>query len=76
MRANVTCLIDAGEPIDAALRRFKKACDKGLVFGEMRRHEHHVSRGERRRLKSKVARKRERTRAAKRAAAETAYEGR
>ena len=65
MRANVTCLIDAGEPIDDALRRFKKACDKGLVFGEMRRHEHHVSRGERRRRKHATAVKRAKRRLAR-----------
>ena len=65
MRANVTCLIDAGEPIDAALRRFKKACEKAGVGAELRRHEHHVSRGERRRRKHAVAVKRAKRRLAR-----------
>ena len=65
MRANVTCLIDAGEPIDAALRRFKKACDKALVSGEMRRRESYLSPGARRRRKHAVAVKRAKRRLAR-----------
>jgi len=65
MRANVTCLIDAGEPIDTALRRFKKACDKATVFGEMRRRESYLSPGARRRRKHAVAVKRAKRRLAR-----------
>jgi small subunit ribosomal protein S21 len=47
-----------GEPIDATLRRFKKLCDRTNILKDYRRHEHFVSRSDRRRQKSNAARKR------------------
>ena len=48
----------AGEPIDATLRRFKKLADRANVIKDYRRHEHFISRSERRRQKSDAARRR------------------
>lgn len=48
----------AGEPIDAALRGFKKLTDRSNVLRDLRRHEYFVSRSERRWQKSNAARKR------------------
>jgi small subunit ribosomal protein S21 len=46
------------ETIDSIARRFKKAVMKSLVLSDARRHEHFVSKSERRRVKSRKARRR------------------
>jgi small subunit ribosomal protein S21 len=56
--SGVKVVLYVGEPIDAALRRFKKLCDRTNVIKDYRRHEHFISRSERRRQKSDLARKR------------------
>jgi len=46
------------EHVDQVVRRFKKAVMKSLVLVDARRHEHFVSKSERRRIKSRKARRR------------------
>ena len=46
----------AGEPIEAVLKRFKKAVERSGVLHEFREHRYFVSPGQRRRLKSRHAR--------------------
>ncbi len=46
------------EPIDSIARRFKKIVMKSLIQSDASRHEHFVSRSERRRVKSRKARRR------------------
>jgi ribosomal protein S21 len=46
------------EPIEAALRRFKKAVEKSGLRWELRRREGFISKSERRRIKSREARRR------------------
>lgn len=48
-----------GEPIDAALRRFKKIVEKANVTFDARRHEAFTPKPQARRLKSAQARKRQ-----------------
>jgi small subunit ribosomal protein S21 len=47
-----------GEPIDAALRRFKKAMESSGVRADIARHEHAMTRSQRRRRKTALARRR------------------
>jgi small subunit ribosomal protein S21 len=52
--------IAAGDSLDLALRKFRRLVDKAGIIGALKRHEHYVKPGERRRLKSRRARRRER----------------
>ena len=54
-----TVRVAQGEPIDFALRKFKKAVEKTNVLRDARRKEFHVPRSERLRAKSAAARKRQ-----------------
>jgi ribosomal protein S21 len=49
---------DPFEHIDRIVRRFKTVVGKGLILSDARRHEYFVPKGERRRKKSRRARKR------------------
>ncbi len=47
-----------GEPFEAALRRFKKQCEKAGVLTELKKREHYEKPSVRRKRKSLAARKR------------------
>jgi small subunit ribosomal protein S21 len=46
------------EPIDRAIRRFKKACDKAGLSKDIKRASHFVKPSEKRKLAKRVGRKR------------------
>jgi len=50
--------VSPGEPIESALRRFKKATQKAGILAEARKHEHYEKPSVRRKKKSAAARKR------------------
>lgn len=50
------------ERIDAALRRFKRACDKAQVVPDYRKHEFHSTNTELRKEALKTAKKKEKKR--------------
>ncbi|MGI9860788.1 30S ribosomal protein S21 [Moorella naiadis] len=50
--------IGKNETLDAALRRFKRICQKSGVLSEARRREHYEKPSVRRKKKSEAARKR------------------
>jgi small subunit ribosomal protein S21 len=52
--------VQEGESIDNALRRFKRKVQAENIIGEVRRHSYFLKPGEKRRLKSVLARKRAR----------------
>jgi len=50
--------VGKNESLDAALRRFKRICQRSGVLAEARRHEHYEKPSVRRKKKSEAARKR------------------
>jgi small subunit ribosomal protein S21 len=52
--------VQQGESIDNALRRFKRKVQMENIIGEVRRHSYFLKPGEKRRVKSALARKRAR----------------
>ena len=46
------------EPIDSAIRRFKKQCEKAGILAELRKREHYEKPSVRRKKKAMAARKR------------------
>ncbi|MBC8456159.1 30S ribosomal protein S21 [bacterium] len=52
----VQVLIKEGEPVERALRRFKKQWEKAGIHGELRRREYFVKPTEARRLRKKLNR--------------------
>ncbi len=50
--------VSPGEPIESALRRFKKATQKAGILAEARKHEHYEKPSVRKKKKSAAARKR------------------
>ncbi|MGE5485615.1 MAG: 30S ribosomal protein S21 [Ignavibacteriales bacterium] len=50
--------VGKNESLDAALRRFKRQCQKAGVLAEVRRREHYLKPSVRRKKKSEAARKR------------------
>jgi ribosomal protein S21 len=46
------------EHVDQVMRRFKKVVIKSLILSDARRHQHFVSKSQRRRIKSQKARRR------------------
>jgi small subunit ribosomal protein S21 len=46
------------EPIESAIRRFKKQCEKAGILAELRKREHYEKPSVRRKKKSMAARKR------------------
>jgi small subunit ribosomal protein S21 len=47
-----------GEPIESAIRRFKKQCEKAGILSELRKREHYEKPSVRRKKKALAARKR------------------
>lgn len=54
--------IEVNEPIDKALKRFKKECQKSGIPAELRRREHYEKPSERRKRKVEAARRKARRR--------------
>ncbi len=49
--------LNEGEPIDAALRRFKRKVQQEDIIKEVKRHSYYMKPGEKQRLKQALARK-------------------
>ncbi len=56
-------VLSEGEPLDAALRRFKRKVQQQDIIKEVKRHSYYMKPGEKRRLKQALARKRNRKKA-------------
>ncbi len=54
--------VDDNEPIDKALRRFKKECQKSGILAELRRREHFEKPSVRKKRKIEAARRKQRRR--------------
>lgn len=52
--------VNEGEPIDGALRRFKRKVQQEDIIKEVKRHSYYMKPGEKMRLKQALARKRSR----------------
>ena len=52
--------VQEGEPLENALRRFKRKVQQEDIIKEVKRHSYYLKPGEKRRLKSVLARKRAR----------------
>ena len=50
--------VKEGEPIESAIRRFKKQCKKAGILSELRKREHYEKPSVRRKKKALAARKR------------------
>jgi small subunit ribosomal protein S21 len=50
--------VKEGEPIEGAIRRFKKQCEKAGILSELRKREHYEKPSIRRKKKALAARKR------------------
>ena len=50
--------VSEGEPLDGALRRFKRKVQQEDIIKEVKRHSYYMKPGEKRRLKQALARKR------------------
>jgi small subunit ribosomal protein S21 len=61
--------IKENEPIESAIRRFKKQCEKAGILAELRKREHYEKPSVRRKRKAMAARKRALRRAARSALA-------
>jgi small subunit ribosomal protein S21 len=61
--------IKENEPIESAIRRFKKQCEKAGILAELRKREHYEKPSVRRKRKTMAARKRAIRRAARSALA-------
>jgi small subunit ribosomal protein S21 len=55
-------LVDDNEPIDRALRRFKKECQKSGILSELRRREFYEKPSEMKKRKAEAARRKARRR--------------
>ena len=55
-------LVDEDEPIDKALRRFKKECQKSGILAELRRREYYEKPSVRKKRKLEAARRKQRRR--------------
>lgn len=52
--------VEDGEPLDQALRRFKRKVQQEDIIKEIKKHSFHMKPGEKRRIKEALARKRAR----------------
>ena len=52
--------VEDGEPIDQALRRFKRKVQQEDIIKEIKKHSFHLKPGEKKRIKEALARKRAR----------------
>ena len=57
--------VKESEPIDSAIRRFKKLCEKAGILSELRRREHYEKPSIRRKKKALAAKKRHLRRSAR-----------
>ncbi|MFH0792811.1 MAG: 30S ribosomal protein S21, partial [bacterium] len=57
--------IEANEPIDKVLKRFKKECQKAGILAELRKREHYEKPSVRKKRKMEAARRKARRRAMK-----------
>ena len=57
--------IEEGEPLDKALKRFKKECQKSGILAEIRRREHYEKPSEKKKRKAEAARRKMRRKLAK-----------
>ncbi len=57
--------LQEGEPLENALRRFKRKVQQDDVIKEFKRHSYYLKPGEKRRVKQALARKRHRKKARK-----------
>ncbi len=55
--------LNAGEPLDVALRRFKRKVQQEDIVKDVKRHSYYMKPGDKKRLKQALARKRLRKRA-------------
>ena len=55
--AGIEVLLDENEPIDKALKRFKKRVERSGLRAEMKRHEYYEKPSERRKRKMQAARR-------------------
>lgn len=55
-------LVDDSEPIEKALRRFKKECQKSGILSELRRREYYEKPSVRRKRKEEAAKRKQRRR--------------
>ena len=53
----VGIIVQEHEPIDRALRRFKKKCEKAGILADLRRHQHFEKPSERRKRKLNAAKR-------------------
>ena len=53
-------IVNDGESLDSALRRFKRKVQQEDIIKEVKRHSYYLKPGERKRLKQALARKRNR----------------
>jgi small subunit ribosomal protein S21 len=53
-------IIQDGETLESALRRFKRKVQQEDIIKEIKKHAHHLKPGEKKRLKQALARKRNR----------------
>lgn len=58
-------IVQEGESLDSALRRFKRKVQQEDIIKEIKRHSYYLKPGEKRRLKQALARKRLRKKLAK-----------
>ena len=56
-------ILQEGESLDGALRRFKRKVQQQDIIKEVKRHSYYMKPGEKRRLKQALARKRSRKKA-------------
>jgi small subunit ribosomal protein S21 len=52
--------LNSNEPIESALRRFKRQVQREGIISDVKKHTFYLKPGERKRLKSQLARKRKR----------------
>ena len=52
--------VDEGEPLDVALRKFKRKVQQEDIIKEIKKHSYYLKPGEKRRIKEALARKRAR----------------
>ena len=57
--------VQEGEPLENALRRFKRKVQQEDIIKEVKRHSYYLKPGEKRRVKAALARKRNRKKARK-----------
>jgi len=58
-------IVQEGETLESALRRFKRKVQQEDIIKEIKRHSYYLKPGEKRRLKQALARKRSRKKRAK-----------